>query len=101
MKGYVTKLRQRFNHKTPLKPVHSPCKAAPKIYGADAQNAIKEDVAPKLIDKGINIVQQVVGICLYYGRAMEDTILPALSAIASEQTIATETTMGRIVHLLD
>ena len=101
MKGYVTKLRQRFNHKTPLKPVHSPCKAAPIIYGADAQNAIKEDVAPKLIDKGINIVQQVVGICLYYGRAMEDTILPALSAIASEQTIATETTMGRIVHLLD
>ena len=54
-----------------------------------------------MTDKGINIVQQVVGICLYYGRAIEDTILPALSAIASEQTIATETTMSRIIHLLD
>ena len=89
MKGYVTKLRQRFNHKMPSKPVHSPYKAAPKIYGADAQKTIIEDVSPKLTDKGINIVQQVVGICLYYGRAIEDTILPALSAIASEQTIAT------------
>ena len=31
----------------------------------------------------------------------EDTILPALSAIASEQTIATEATMDRVIHLLD
>ena len=68
---------------------------------ADAQNIIKEEISPKLTDKGINIVQQVVGICLYYGRAIEDTILPALSAIASEQTTATEATMSRIIHLLD
>ena len=100
MKGYVAKLRQRFNHKMPAKLVHSPYKAAPKIYGADAQNTIKDVISPKLTDKGINVVQQVVGICLY-GRAIEDTILPALSAIASEQTTATEATMSRIIHLLD
>ena len=82
----------------PSKPVHSPYKAAPKIYGADAQNTIKEDFSPKLTDKGINSVQQVVEICLYYGRAIEDTILPALSVIASQQMLATETTMDRIVH---
>ena len=42
-------------------------------------------------------------MCLYYGRAIEDTIPPALSAIVSEQTTATEATMamGRIIHLLD
>ena len=60
MKGYyVTKLRQTFNHKMPSKPVHSLYKAAPKIHGAEAQNTIKEDISPKLTDKGINIVQQV------------------------------------------
>ena len=85
----------------PAKPVHSPYKTAPKIYGADAQKTIKEVISPKLTDKGINVVQQVVGTCLYYGRAIEDTILPALSAIASEQTTATEATMSRIMHLLD
>ena len=101
MKGYVKKLRQRFNHKTPTKPVHSPYKATPKVYGADAQNTITEDTSPKLKDKDVNIVQQVVGVCLYYGRAIDDTILPALSSIASEQTIATENTMKKIIHLMD
>lgn len=46
-------------------------------------------------------MQQFVGVCLYYGRAIKGTILPTLSTIASEQTTATETTMGRVVHLLD
>ena len=37
-------------------------------------------------------MQQVIGGYLYYGRAVDDTILPALSAIASEQASATENT---------
>ena len=86
MKGYVAKLRQRFNHKIPSKPVHSPYKAVPKMNGAAAQNTVQEDTSPKLTDKGINIVQQVVGVCLYYGRAIDDTIVTALSSIASKQT---------------
>ena len=42
MRGYVAKLRQRFNHKMPKKQVHSSYKAALKVYGAEAQNTIKE-----------------------------------------------------------
>ena len=84
MKGYVASLRQRFNHKMPDKPVHSPYKAAPKVYGTDAQNTIKEEDSPRSTDEDTHIVQQVVGVCLYYGRAIDDTIIPAFSAIASE-----------------
>ena len=101
MKAYIKKLRQHFNHKLPKKPVHSRFKAAPKVYGAKAQNTVKEEVSSKLSDDGINIVQQIVGVCLYYVRAIDDSILPALSSIASEQTTATENTMKRVTHLLD
>ena len=65
MKGYVKKLRHCFNHKQPTKPVHSPFKAAPKVYGAKAQNTVKEEVSPNLSEDGINIVQQIIGVCLY------------------------------------
>ena len=47
------------------------------------------------------VVQQVVGGLLYYARAVDLTILPALSAIASEQTKATEATEARVNQLLD
>ena len=76
-------------------------KATSKIDGADAQNTIQEDTSPKLTDKEINVVQQFVRVCLYYGRAIDDNILPSLSFIASKQTIATENTMRRVIHLLN
>ena len=38
---------------------------------------------------------------LYYGRAVDNTILPALSAIASEQANGTERTMEKTIQLLD
>ena len=72
-----------------------------KIYGAATQNTIQENTSPNLSGKGINIVQQVIGVCLYYGRAIDDTILTTLSSIASEQTTATEDIMRKGIHLLD
>jgi len=54
------------------------------------------------LDKaGIKYVQQVAGMILYYGRAVDATILPALSSIASEQAAPTEQTMERVKQLLD
>ena len=38
------------------------------------------------------MVQQIIGGVLYYGRAVDLTVLPALSSIASEQASATENT---------
>ena len=84
-----------------MKPVYSPYRAPKKVYGKEAQNTIKEDTSPKLDAKQINIIQQVVGVCLYYGRAVDNTILLPLSSIAGEQTKATEKTMRDVQHLLD
>ena len=101
MPDYVQTLRQRFGHKMPDKPEFSPFKAAPKVYGATAQNTKLVEKSPLVDEKGINIVQQVVGVCLYYERSIDETIRTALSAIASEQTEATEATMRKVMHLLN
>ena len=53
------------------------------MYGAAAQDVLEDINSPKLNDEGINIIQQVVGVCLYYARAVDNTILTALSTIAS------------------
>jgi hypothetical protein len=42
-----------------------------------------------------------LGTLLYYGRAVDPTILPALSAIATEQAKPTEKTKGKVKQLLD
>ena len=46
-------------------------------------------------------MQQIVGSILYYARAVDMTVLMALSAIAVEQTKAMAKTMGRCIQLLD
>ena len=93
MNGYMSKLRQRFNHKIPKVPQHSSYKAPKKVYGATAQNTIVPDGTAKLDDEQIKLIQKVIEMCLYYGSAVDDTILPTLSAIASEQLNGTKRTM--------
>jgi len=51
--------------------------------------------------KGIKRIQQIVGSILYYARAVDMTVLMALSSIAVEQTKATEKTLGRCLQQLD
>ena len=40
--------------------------------------------------KNKKMVQQIIGGVLYYGRAVDLTVIPALSSIAIEQASATE-----------
>ena len=101
MNGYTSKLRQRFSHKMPKKPQHSPYRAPKKVYGTAAQDTIVLDDSAKLNDNQITLIQQVIGVCLYYGRAVDNTILPALSAIASKQSNGTKRTMEKTIQLLD
>jgi hypothetical protein len=46
-------------------------------------------------------VQQVIGTGLFYARAVDCTILPAISSIASEQADASEKTEEKVKQLLD
>ena len=101
MNEYVTKLQQSFSHKMPKVPQHSPHKAPQKVYGTASQDTIVLDDTTKLDDEQIKLIQQVTEMCLYYGRAVDDNILPALSAIASEQSNGIKRTMKKTIQLLD
>ena len=84
----MSKLRQHFSHKIPKKPQHSPYRAPKKVYDAAAQDTIIPDDSAKLNDDQIKLVQQVIRICLYYGRAVDDTILPALASLQASSRMA-------------
>ena len=59
------------------------------------------DTIPPLNDKCIKIFQGIVGALLYVGRAVNNKLLVALSAIGAQQVAATEETAASIQQLLD
>jgi len=70
-------------------------------YGVKIQYAKQLDDSPKLDKADTKYIQQVAGMLSYYGQAVDTTILPALSSIATEQAAPTEQTMAKVKQLLD
>ena len=101
MPGYIKKKLKEYEHIMPKKLQRCPYSPEPKRFGTEAQAPLPPDSSPKLDAKGIKRVQQIVGSILYYARAVDMTVLMALSSIAVEQTTATEKTMERCTQLLD
>jgi hypothetical protein len=61
---------------------------------------LPQDILQKLTDKEIKQLQKIVGSILYYARAVDMTLLMALSTIASEQTKGTERTLEKAYQVL-
>ena len=101
MPGYITKKLQEYNHVISKAVQHCPYAPAPKQFGSEAQRPLPTDSSPRLDKKGVRRVQQIVGSILYYARAVDMTVLMALSLLAIEQTKATEKTLAKWVQLLD
>ena len=101
MPGYIKQLRQRYEHISPKKMQQSPYRAQPKIYGAAAQNSMPPDDSPLINEERKKLVQQIIGGFLYYGRAVDLTVPPALRSIASEQASVTENTEKKCTQFLD
>ena len=91
----------RFKHKASKQAQHIPYQPAPRKYGKYSQDTIPVDDTDKVSEPRVKVIQQVVGGVLYYARAVDCTILAALSSIASKQAQATEGTKARIQQLLD
>ena len=86
MPGYVQKTLERLQHKPPSSPQYSPHAHVPIVYATKntRQYATAPDTSPLLSPKDTKYIQSVTGSNLYYGRAIDYTILPALNEIASE-----------------
>ena len=69
---------------------------APHPYKATKKHGLPMthpmDVSAKLSPQEIKHLQQIVGTILFYSRAVDPTMVTALSIIATEQTQGTHTT---------
>eukprot|EP00979_Chaetoceros_neogracilis_P016968 scaffold10166_cov289-Chaetoceros_neogracile.AAC.1 len=101
MPGYVWKALIRFQHILPKKPQHSPHPHTPPTFGAKVQYA-KENLESDLTPAQLKHIQRVIGVFLYYGRAIDSTIQPAVGSISSSlSTGQWEDIKFRTNHFLD
>jgi hypothetical protein len=101
MPGYLAKAMMRFKHEIPTKVQNSPHRHIKIKYGLKKQYVEEEVESPLLSNEDGKYIQAVLGTLLYCARAVDPTILPALSSIATEQAKPTEKTRGKVKQLLD
>jgi len=101
MPGYVAKALKRFNVIKSKHNTDSPLIYTPPHYGVKQQQSpTPDDSSPLLPEDMKKYVQQVVGVFLYYARAIDNTMLTAISKISSTQSAPTEDTLKAIQRLL-
>lgn len=75
-------------------------KISPQSRSQEAIHRGRNSIPP-LSKEDTTYIQAVAGTLLYHPRAVDPTILPALSAIATEQAKLTQETMKNVKQLLD
>jgi hypothetical protein len=100
MPGYIAAVLHSFQH-PPARPQHAPYKMQPIKYGAKVQFTAPEDTSTPLTDTEKLKLQQVSVCILYYARAVDPTMLVALSNLESVQAQFTASTPDAMHQLLD
>ena len=101
MPTYIPNVRKRFAH-LKTKDQFSPHEFIPIKFGSkERQLAMQPDTSPSLGPKDTSFVQSVVGSHLYYGRALDASVLPALNTIATQQNAPTQKVKEKCERLLD
>jgi hypothetical protein len=101
MPKYIENALIRFGHKRPDTPQMQPYPHTTPTYGATIQYAKAVDTSPAATKAEEKVIQQVMGILLNYGRAVDSTIITGLSSLAAAQAKPTAQTLFLINWLLD
>jgi len=101
MPGYIKRALLLFCHPHPKQPKHAPHTWQRPNYGAKIQYAPEPDHTTALDVADCKRVQEVIGVLLYYARAVDPTMLVALGTLATQQTNGTQATMQDLTHLLN
>ncbi len=101
MPGYLDKAFLKFKHVAPSKKQNSPHPHTIPQYGAKTQYAESQDESPLANKEDTKHVQAVMGTLLYYARAVDSTILTALSSLTTEQAKPTQKMMEKVKQLLE
>jgi hypothetical protein len=103
MPGYMKKALDRFQHnaQTQNRPQHSPHAWQRPQYGRQPQMTPDFDDSAILPPSELTHIQEIVGTFLFYGRAIDSTILVALGTIASKKSKGTHATSQAVTQLLN
>jgi len=101
MPSYIERALLRFCHLHPKHPEHLPHVRQCPIYGATIQYAPDPDHTTALNAADCKCVQEVIGVLLYYARAVDPTLLVALSTLATQQAHRTQATLEALTQLLN
>ena len=101
MLSYVQGVLTSFHHSRPNKPQHQPYPQVKVTYGEKAQYATADDNSQPLSPIGKKIIQEVTGTFLYYARAIDAIMLPALDSLETQQAAPTENTMTLVKQFID
>ena len=101
MPSYVAKALARFQSSPPKRPQHSPHAYAIPTYCKAVQYAEEADTTAPLDAAGITRLQEIIGVLLFYARAVDSTMLVALGTLASAQSKGTEATAQAATQLLN
>jgi len=103
MPKYVNNVLKKFNHNPTKFPQYSPNHYNPIVYGKEGQQqfAPSQVTEPNLPKDNIRYVQSMVESFLYYARAIDCTMLPALNKISKSQANPTQVTLDEHKQLLD
>jgi len=101
MPGYVEKALQCFQHMAPTKPQHALHAWMPPQYGATTQLTAPINSSANLDKSQTKQLQQIIGVFLYYGRALDLTMLVALRSLMAAQSEGTQATIEACAHLLN
>jgi hypothetical protein len=96
----IPKALLKFQHPTPVSPQHQPYKHVPIQYGANIQK-VDITTSDPLSPDAIKCVQDIIGMLLYYGHAIDPTLLTALSSIDARQANGTTAIAESCQQLLD
>jgi hypothetical protein len=100
MPGYVQKALERFGITKGSSNTNSPAIYTPPKYGQSEQLTVIDDSAPLPADRAKRI-QEIVGVFLFYARAVDPTMLTTINKIGSVQskpTVAVEQAAERFLQ---
>jgi hypothetical protein len=100
MPGYIAATLERLQHSKPARLQFAPHRWSQPAYGQKLQLAPIDDI-PKLDISGIHYLQSTVGSLLYYARAVDAMMLPAINEISGRQAAPTQKTMDACKMILD
>jgi hypothetical protein len=101
MPGYIENALIRFGHEPPDKPQMQPYPHTTSTYGMTVQYAKAANSSPAATKAEEKYIRQVIGVLLYYGRAVDATIITGLSSLTAAQAKPTAHTVFLIKWLLD